>query len=368
MDINEFLDREVTDLGLLTDAPEKTEDFGIFPNLNSAKNGSDKGKLEQTEQAYNQLWNNLTQQKLKWNKELYDKIFELSKQISGILNNSYAEVKKKLNQINDTVNKGRAFLREGKKDESFKLYSEAANINNSISNIYFEEKKTAQDQIMDFYKELKNTTDNELMKKVSALIQEINQLLDGAIRCIRANDMANAILMYNKCIGLYNQMPEGFLKYKYSMGVRLLDIYKSISIYSEISSLQQQLTKQTQQFQQQAEYQNPQAAPRLAQREIQQKSQEQLQQNSKQEPQKQSVQLSATKPTAQLFAQTNPKADSLALNSSTALLLRAKKDLAKINIAEGQYKEAFKAVQEALQLAPNDPEAKAMYAKFKTLK
>src|SRR3989338_3507008 len=137
-------------------------------------------------------------------------------------------------------------MKEGKREIPFKIYAQLEEINNSIPNVFFEEKKAIQEQIMEFYRELRNTTDNELVKRVSALIQEINRLIDRINTAIRANDMTNAIVSYNRCIGLYNQVPEGFLKYKNSAGMRLLEIYKSLSIYNEISSLQKQLQSQQQ--------------------------------------------------------------------------------------------------------------------------
>ena len=49
------------------------------------------------------------------------------------------------------------------------------------------------------------------------------------------------------------------------------------------------------------------------------------------------------------------------------MLLSAKKERAKNNIEKGFYNEASKDIQEALQLEPDDAEAKAINAKIKTL-
>ncbi|MBI2652440.1 hypothetical protein HYX00_03145, partial [Candidatus Woesearchaeota archaeon] len=216
-----------------------------------------------------------------------------------------------------------------------KIYSEVQEINNSIPNVFFEEKKIIEEQIMDFYKELRNTTDNELVKRVSALMYEMNQLIDKINSSIRANDFINAIVNYNKCIELYNQVPEGFLRHKNSIGMRILDIYKGLSIYTEISNLQKQLNLQSSQFQQQI------IAPNMH---MQIKPDTIGNQNV----------FSQTMP-----AQTNTPTKSILLNS--------KKASAKEKIKRGFYNEASKDIQEALQLEPNDAEAKAIHAKIKTL-
>jgi len=321
MDIDEFLDREISDLGLITDKTEKLEipDFQAqaepSPLLENIKHNLSKGNLEQAEQIYVQLWHVLMQQKLKWNKEIYEQLHLISRQFSGALNYAYEELKRKSSYINELINRARNAMKEGRKEMPFKLYSEIEEINNSIPNVFFEEKKIIQEQIMDFYKELKNTTDNELIKRVNILLQEINQLINKTDMSIRTNDMTNAIVNYNKCLEIYNQVPEGFLRQKNSLGMRLLEIYKSLSIYNEISNLQRQLSQRPHESLQ------PQTLP-------------------------QTQQMSAP------------------LKSS---LLKEKKERAKRNIEKGFYNEASKDIQEALQIEPNDAEAKAIHAKIKTL-
>ena len=319
MDVDEFLDRELSDLGLQTGSAEKSdsgsevpqikEQFESSPLFEHIKNSLSKGGLEEAEQSYVQLWRILMEQKLKWNSELYEQLSILTRQFSSALNFAYNDVRKKADHINELVSRARAALREGKKDMPFKIYSEIEEINNSIPNVFFEEKRLIQEQIMDFYKELSNTTDNELIKRVSALIQEINQIIENLNFSIRSNDMINAIVSYNKCIGLYNQVPEGFLRHKNSIGMRLLDAYKTISIYSEISNLQKQLNQTNQHIQSQQQSMQAGKYPQIIER----------------------------------------------------------KERAKKHIEKGAYNEASKEIEEVLKHQPNDAEARAIYAKIKTL-
>jgi len=321
MDIDEFLDRELSDLGLQTDKAENTEaqsqfkeNFETSPLFESIRINLGKGNLELAEQSYEQLWHLLMQQKLKWDRELYDQLSVLSRQFSGALNNAYTELKRKADSIYALIARARSALKEGQKDMPFKIYSEIEELSNSIPNVFFEEKRMVQEQIMDFYRELKGTTDNGLMQRVSALMAEINQLIEKISRYISSNDMINAILNYNRCMELYSQVPEGFLKYKNQADIKLVEIYKALSIYNEISNLQRQLSQQAQGQMQQA-----------------------------------SRPARANEP------------------SSRAEMAMARKDRAKRNIEKGFYNEASKDIQEALQLEPGDAEAKAMHAKIKTL-
>ena len=340
MDIDEFLDRELSDLDLQTrrtekdelGLPEFKEQFESSPLFDNIKASLGKGNLDQAEQYYVQLWRILMQQKLKWNTELYGQLSVLAKQFSSALNYAYNEVKKKADHINELISRAKASLKEGKKEMPFKLYAEIQEISNSIPNVFFEEKKLIEEQIMDFYKELSSTTDNELLKRVSILIQEISQLIEKINASISSNDMINAIVNYNRCIELYNQVPEGFLMYKNQIGMRLLDTYKILSIYTEISNLQRQLSQQPMQ-------QSGKQQPRF--------------QRQRQEP------ASFTQPPETKPAQTSA--------AEKSMLLTAKKESAKGNIKKGLYNEASREIQEALQLEPNDAEAKVMHAKIKTL-
>lgn len=314
MDIDEFLDRELSDLGLQTDNAERQQanlpefqETGspLFDNIMASLG---KGDMEQAEQSYLQLWHILSQQKLKWNKELYGQLTILSRQFSIFLTQAYSDAKRKSEHISELISRAKVALQQGRKDAPFRLYSEIQETFSSIPNAFFEEKKVIEAQISDFYRELKSTTDNELLKRVSGLINEISQLVDRINLAIRAKDMINATVNYNKCIELYNQVPEGFLRHKNSLGIRLLDIYRSMSIHNEISELQRQLVQQ----------------PQFKQPEI-------------------------------------------PVQNQPLMTAGAKKERAKKNIEKGFYNEAFKDIQEALHLDPNDAEAKALHAKIKTL-
>lgn len=365
MDIDEFLDRELADLITDADKAEKPKRQDLlmpksseidFENLKY----SGRGSLDNAEQSYHKLWDSLRQQKLKWNPELYDHLMVLSRQFSSLLNNSYNEAKNKSVKISELIARARAALREGRRDVPYKLYSEMQALANSIPNVFFEDKKAAQDQLLDFYKELTNTTDSELIKKVAGLMLQVNQLIGKISSSIESNDIANAAADFDKCIELYSQVPEGFLVAKNPAGIKLLDIYKSLSIYSEISNLQRQLSTQTATIakppalriavpktmpQPVINYQKY-AYPRRPEKKVYAKIEK-----SKSIPE--TIQSNQQKE----IAQATPKSE----------LLRKRVQHAKRNIKKGFYNEAWKDLEEALRIEPTDVESKVLRAKVKTL-
>ena len=115
------MDRELSELGLPTDKTEKAkpfellqpkEDFESSPLFENIKASLSSGNLEQAEQAYIQLWQILLQQKLKWNKDIYNELLVLSRQVSSVLNQAYSEVKKKADHIYELINRAKQSLKE----------------------------------------------------------------------------------------------------------------------------------------------------------------------------------------------------------------------------------------------------------------
>lgn len=348
MDIDEFLDRELADSGLDKDEdslqPEFNSEDGKSPVF-QGDNAVDRTSLEQAEQSYIQLWNVLAQQKLKWNKDLYDQLYSISRQVSSELTQAFEEVKKKANQIYSLISRARASLKEGKKDMPMKLYAEMQEINNSIPPVFFEEKKAIQEQIILFYRELVNTTDSELSKRIADIVAQIMRLLESTDNSLRSGNIDDASSNYIRCADLFTQIPEGFLKTRNSIGMRLLDIYRTLSIQAEISDLQKQLGSGMQASQQRSP---PRVYTRI--------------------PQKPSTRIpELAMPSVSEDYQPKQQKKSEKDLSSKETVLNKKREHAKKNIKKGFYNEAWKDVEEALQIEPNDVESKALKAKIKTL-
>ena len=343
MDIDEFLDRELSGLGFGTDKAEDMNNQdsreGTMPPLDAFKAVASRD-LEKAEEDYVQLWHALMQQKLRWNKDIYEQLAALSRQFSSVLSQARSEVKAKADSIYSLISRAKAALKEGRKDVPFKIYSEVQEMNNTIPNVFFEEKKAIQDKILSFYNELRSKTDNDLIGRTSALAQEINRLIESINAAISSGNITGAIEDYSKCIELYIQVPEGFLHYKNSAGIGLLEIYKTLSIYNEISALHKQLGQRPL-AKQPAQGTVPSAAL--------------------------SAKSSITGNAGLQSGQQGIVRTGVSASSTKDILLAKKKDRAKRNMGKGYYNEASKDIEEALQIEPADAESKALRAKIRTL-
>ena len=149
MDIDEFLEREISELDLGTDNSkvDNSKEFSmqngvsepdsLFQNIKSTLG---KGDIDEAEKAYIELWGILLQQNLKWDSGLYAQLLALSRQFLAELNKEYSEVKKKADYIYDLLKKARASLRDGKKEFPYKTYAQVIELSNSIPSVFFEEK------------------------------------------------------------------------------------------------------------------------------------------------------------------------------------------------------------------------------------
>ena len=343
MDIEDFLEKEVSDLGVSTDKTTlesndeflgAKDDFEQLSLFDRARKSLAKGDLVSTEQMYNQMWIAILEQKFKWNKQLYDQIGMLNRLLMTSISSTSMEMKKKMENLNLLLIKARNTLKEGKIEAAFKITPQIQEIFNSIPGVFFEEKRAMQEQINDFNRELRMVTDGQLIRKVASSLQEIFELINKVAVAINSNSMQEAMFSYNKCVELFKQIPEGFVKHKNIAALRLLDIYKAVSIYNEILDLERQLGQ-----------------PPIMSRQVQQA----MQNTSRQQE--------AVKTSVSLREPIRQKTD----YEGKEALLKAKNESAKIKIQKGMYDEASKDIEEVIKMNPSDAEAMALRAKIKTL-
>src|SRR3989338_6301587 len=107
MDIDEFLDREMSDID---SGPVSKKSFGIdniqlkesfepSPLFEEIKASLEKGKLDEAEQTYIQLWHILAQENFRWDRNMYEQIAILSRQISSSITAAFSELKTKSGHI-----------------------------------------------------------------------------------------------------------------------------------------------------------------------------------------------------------------------------------------------------------------------------
>lgn len=357
MEIDEFLDRELSDLGQEKSVPEESEMEQKVSSgaeaLGGIKAVLGKGYIDNAEQPYMQLWQELIQQKLKWNSQIYGQLLSLSKGFSQTLGRVHDEAKRKINQVSDFLARARSMLKEGRKDMALKLYAQMQEIIVSIPNIFFEEKRALQQEIMNFYNELNAAIDGDLIKNVSGQLQQISQMIDSINESMRAGNFDRASFDYLKCVGMYGQIPEGFLQSKNAAGLKLLEIYKTLSIQTEISSLQKQLGAQ------------PMPRPMTA---AAMQPMPSVQQTTIKRPILRTAAMAARERAMhKTKIQQRPKAMQKREVPEKERMLRKMIENAKNNIKKGFYNEAWKEVNEALNLDPKSIESKVLAAKIKTL-
>ena len=142
---------------------------------------------------------------------------------------------------------------------------------------------------------------------------------------------------------------EGFLRQKNPLGIRLLEIYKKLSISKEIFELQNQLGSRPVAQRTMVRGYASGTAYRTSPRARKYSS-----------PGRKIV-------IAAVQSQAKSMEEDAAEFPSKSSLLKRKRELAKKNIRKGFYNEAWKNIEDALAIDPKDVEAITLKAKIKTL-
>ncbi len=240
MDVNEFLEREIKELGLsqkkeeskvkVSSEPEQTEEsYSQRQLFEKIKIKLDQGKLDDAKKYYLSLWNIFLKQGIKWDEELHDMLSILSTEFSKLLDKEYLEIKNKIEDAHELINKGKLALKEGKIEFSSEINFKLEEIKNSLQDTYFEKKSALIYQITDFLKELKKAKDDLLIKEFIGFATSLNILIKKMETDISLNDTKNGIADYKNLIEIYSRIPEGFLRYKNTVGIRILGIYKTLT-------------------------------------------------------------------------------------------------------------------------------------------
>jgi len=238
MDVEDFLERELAGLGL-----ETIPEIGPLKKA-EPKPITSKTALDKAEKDYMEFWQKIALHEVKWDKESYDNMINMTRQFSLELNKGSQELKAKKETILSQVGRVRALLKENKKELAMKSFSETQSIADSIPGVFFEEKKVITDAVNELAGEIKQFEDNESMRNAYSSMGQIGQLIEQTMKSIATNDMQNASMLYSSAIQAFVKLPEGFSIHKFRIGAKLLEIYKRISIHNEISQLQRHLQNQ----------------------------------------------------------------------------------------------------------------------------
>jgi len=254
MDIDEFLDREIQD---------KKEDIEKDVSSQEIKEGdvekettsnlkkeeiieepisSQPTKEDGSIKLYIDLWGKVSGAKFKWDNNLYNQMDKAADKVKEELSKSLLTIEREKDAIKRLISKAYAELRYNNYEAAAKLYSQISDLRNKFPDYFLEEKKELNRDIFQLYQKLHDQIDSKFIIDFIRSIEKINNFIKDAFSNLDI-DIDKAKNFYEKALGLYKDLPNGFLPQKLELGKQLLTLYKDLSVQTQIENLQSQLSK-----------------------------------------------------------------------------------------------------------------------------
>jgi tetratricopeptide (TPR) repeat protein len=231
MDIDEFLDKEIK---------ARKEEVEEKPIANQ-----DTKEEKDAIEHYFELWSKISETKFKWDSNLYEELDKEGNKVKEKLSRLSQAMERKKNAIKRLIGKALNELENKNYGAATKLYSEISDMRKSFPDFLLEQKKELNREILLLYEKLHDQIDSKFINDLKDSIAKIDALITDSYSSFDSGDVDKAKVFYEKALGLYKDLPNGFLSRKIELGIRLLALYKDLSIHTEIKTLQQQLVKKS---------------------------------------------------------------------------------------------------------------------------
>ncbi|MCH8329611.1 MAG: hypothetical protein IIB81_04435, partial [Nanoarchaeota archaeon] len=230
MDIDEFLDKEIQ-----AEKKEDTEEKPVAIEVTKEE--------KDTIKHYFELWSKISEEKFKWDKELYTELDKSAKKVRERLDKLLPTIGREKDIIKQLIGKALKELEIGKYESATRLYSEISDMRNSLPDFLLEEKKELNKEIFQLYEKLHDQIDSKFINDFKDSIARVHNLVRNSFDSFGNGDIEKAKNLYEKALDIYNNLPNGFLSQKIEISNQLIRLYKDLSLQIQIKSLQKQLSK-----------------------------------------------------------------------------------------------------------------------------
>ena len=203
-------------------------------------------QYDQVEDAYDSLWKKMAGSDLTWDKGLFEEFSAINEQIAKTMGALYEEFKVKSLAIRQQMSQAQAFLAAKRVDEAFALYSPISSQLEGLPSLLYQEKKALERDVLRLYRDIHEAQGQSDSQKAAFLSRSISEQASRTRPYLLSGNILLAKEHYRNLLGLYSQLPSGFLPLKNSIARELAQMYKSLAIQIEIESLRSQLHPLTQ--------------------------------------------------------------------------------------------------------------------------
>lgn len=188
------------------------------------------------------LWGKVAEAKFKWDGNLYSEINRAAEKVKEQLDNVLLELGKDKKAIKKLIGKALIEIENKNYEAAAKLYSEISDMRNKFPDFLLEDKKELNREIFMLYGKLHDQIDLKFIEDFKGSIAKVKEFIRNSMLSIDDGDTEKAKVMYENALEAYKSLPNGFLQQKMELGSELLKLYKDLSIQTQITELQQQLS------------------------------------------------------------------------------------------------------------------------------
>ena len=244
--IDDFLDEEMKALN-----EEKASDQMKNLNareyvdlvLNKIRESIQRREFAEAEEIYINVQKKLAELPVEERISVYDQLSNINRTFLKSLDELSVEMDGKIALINSLMEKGEKHISSGNGEMALKIYAEAKEVYSELPDYFIERKREVQNRLFDFYRGMKGLMEKGSAKKFKRGMDELKKQAEIVKQFIAKQQIDKTVDAYNRCVLIYNQLPDGFLSDKARMYGELLKLYEEMNIKAEILGLQEKLKK-----------------------------------------------------------------------------------------------------------------------------
>ncbi|MGM5482731.1 MAG: hypothetical protein ACQESF_04685, partial [Nanobdellota archaeon] len=259
MDIDEFLDKEASNLSGSSQVVNKSSGGGKGPQDNE-------NLLDQLETAKGQLRQNnitsalkefeylksrytdMTKKQLSENRYIFNELIKINQEIITKIDAQRSEFEKRKQTAKKLLNDGHWRFNNGELETAYKIYIELNEIIKNTPDLFHEEKNSLSYEATAFasilFPKMQERSNALFEKQKDIILQEI----DKAYNQLQQNNGELPKETYDNINKQFNKLPEGHIYEKTILHNDILKLFKSSFLSGETTSLVNQMLKQQQGF------------------------------------------------------------------------------------------------------------------------
>ncbi len=241
MDIDEFLDRELgskqgsSNLVNTTSIPQP----GVSPSQLSLAGSSN---MNQILSQHDQLWKQLLDMQYTWDQQTTGQVHQSLRSLQKQLITLHGDLQKRKQATKTMLIQLQELIRLGNINAATKLYDQTQEILSGIDDLFFEDKQQLTYELSAIYKAMQDKWGTQQQFQLKQMKLRLDTLIRDAHTLLRTPKLDEAKRRCDEAMQMYLNLPLISLPMKLYFGDKLLDLYKNISIQSQIRILQSQLS------------------------------------------------------------------------------------------------------------------------------